>query len=333
VGRRRAGVPTAAADLTAELAEAFDLGCPTGPMTAATMSWAGQVWALATERGRWRVTEFLDYTPDDNLETELRLVEAAVAAGVPTTEPVRTRTGQPLAVLHGRRWRVHREPATGTEVGVPIDPETASRIGRIVGTVHALRLPAPGPVHPWLACRADPELLRRQLDRSRAAGAPWTEAYERALPGLLVLAESVVDDRDPAEPPILSHGSPGPGTFQRRAGGELALIGWDHACAIPPSWELGSVLEHWGTPEGSVDRAAVSALLRGYRETAGTEPYLGLGMFSGTVTGWLAWVESRVNIALGADDPKARDIAARELPGLLARPLTVDQLERVLAAC
>lgn len=333
VDRRRGDVKSADRKLTDELAELFGLGRPTAPMEALTFSWAGQVWALATDRGRWRVTEFLDYTPADNLEVEFRLVEAAVAAGVPTAEPIRDRSGRPLAELDGRRWRVHRDLGAGTEVAVPITPDTALQLGRIVGTLHGLRLPAPGPVHPWISCRANEELLRRQLERSRAAESPWTEAYERALPGMLTLAATVVDDRDPAEEPILSHGGPGPGTFQRRGGGELVLTGWDHACSIPPSWELGSVLRDWGTdPAGAVTEAVVGAVIKGYRETAGAEPYLELGMFSGAVTGWLTWVESRVNIALGGSDAKARDHAARELPGLLADPLTVEHLEHVLAA-
>lgn len=332
VDRRRADVATADPNLTAELADAFALGRPAAPMEALTLSWAGQVWSLTTDRGTWRITEFLDYTPADNLEVEFRLVEAAVAAGVPTAEPIRDRTGRPLAEIDGRRWRVHRDLAAGTEVAVPVSPETAAGIGRIIGTLHGLRLPAPGPVHPWLGCRASEDLLRRQLDRSRVVDAPWTEAYERALPGMLTLAATVVDDRDPAEPPILSHGSPGPGTFQRRNGGELVLTGWDHACAIPPSWEFGTALEHWGTdPAGGLSESTVGAMVAGYREV-GAEPYLELGTFSGTVTSWLTWVESRVNIALADTDPKARDHAARELPGLLGSPLTVEHLERVLAA-
>ncbi|MFC7624639.1 phosphotransferase [Microlunatus sp. GCM10028923] len=333
VDRRRADVKTADPKLAAELAEVFGLGRPVGPMEALTFSWAGQVWALTTERGVWRLTEFLDYTPADNIEVEFRLVEAAVAAGVPAAEPVRDRSGRPLAEVDGRRWRAHRELGAGTEVAVPVDSETATGIGRIIGTLHGLRLPAPGPVHAWISCRADEALLRRQLERSRAAGAAWTEAFERALPGMLRLAATVVDDRDPAEEPILSHGSPGPGTFLRRNGGELVLTGWGHACAIPPSWEFGTALEHWGTePSGGLNEATVGAMVSGYRKTSGAEPYLELGMFSGTVTGWLTWVESRVNVALGANDPKAADHAARELPGLLENPLTVEHLERVLAA-
>lgn len=333
VERRRAGIETIDGTTATALAEAFALGRPTEPMTALTSSWAGQVWSLVTDQGRWRLTQLLDYTPADNIENEIRLVEAATAAGVPAAEPVRDRSGRPLVELDGRRWRVHRELETGTAVAVPVDPATATRIGEIVGTLHALRLPAPGPVHDWLRCRPDEELLRRQLERSRAAGAAWSEPFAEALPQMLTLAATVVDERDPAEEPILSHGSPGPGTFVRRHGGGLVLTGWDHACAIPPGWELAGVLESWGTdPMGSVDGASVAALLTGYRATAGAEPSLGIGLFSGTVTAWLNWVESRVNVALDGTDPKARDHAARELPGLLGQPLTVTQLEELLAA-
>lgn len=331
VERRRADVRVADPDLTASVAKTFELGRPTGPMRAKELTWAGQAWTLDTDRGSWLATELFDYTPSDNIETEFRLVEAAVAAGVSTPEPIRDRDRRPVAELSGRVWRVHRELPMGPAVIAPITAETAIMIGRIVGMLHGLRLPAPGPIHTWLTCRPNEELLRKQLERSRDADAPWAEAWEQALPALLALAD-IVDDRNPAEEPILSHGGPGPGTFFRHSG-ELVLVEWDHACAIPPSWELGSVLENWGTdPTGELNAPAVTALIKGYRETSGAEPYLGLGMFSGKVTGWLNWVESRVNIALDADDPKARDLSARELPRLLANPLTKDRLTQILAA-
>lgn len=332
VDRRRADVSVADADVTAAVAVAFDLGRPTGPMRAQELAWAGQVWALTTDRGAWRVTEFYDYTPASNIEHEFRVVEAAAAAGIATTEPVRDREGRPLAELAGRTWRVHRELALGPTVIAPVTPETAARIGEIVGTLHRLRLPAPGPVHTWLTCRPGEELWQKQLDRSREDGAPWTDQLERALPALLGLSE-IVDDRDPAEEPILSHGSPGPGAFHRRNGHDLVLTNWDHACAIPPGWELASVLDHWGVdPLGDVSEPTVRGVIKGYREALGAEPYLALGMFSGTVTGLLNWTESRINVALGADEPRARDHAARELPGLLEHLPTIDRFDRILAA-
>ncbi len=58
----------------------------------------------------------------------------------------------------------------------------------------------------------------------------------------------------------------------------------------------------------------------------------GSEMFSGTVTGFLNWTESRVNLALGADHAKARDEAARELGHTLQKPLTRARLVAVLNA-
>jgi hypothetical protein len=330
--RRRADDRVADPELAAAIAVAFGLGRPVGPMRPLELAWAGQVWTLPTERDTWRVTEVFEFTPTDNIEHEFRLVEAAVAAGIPTREPIRDRADRPIAEVEGRRWRVHRDLAHGPELRPPVTPDTAIMIGEIVGTLHRLQLPAPGPVHTWLTCRPDEALLRRQLERSRAAGAAWTDDLADALPTLLKL-RTIVDDRDPAEAPILSHGSPGPGTICRGSGAELVLTNWDHAGATPPSWELGAVLEHWSVdPTGQVDEAVVATLVRGYRDGAGTDPYLGMGMFSGMVTGFLNWTESRVNIALGADDEKLRDEAARMLPGLLRKPLTRAHLESVLDA-
>ncbi|WP_152364260.1 glyoxalase superfamily protein [Microlunatus speluncae] len=333
VDRRRTDDRVAPPELAAAVAVAFGLGRPTGPMRPLELAWAGQIWSLITDRGSWRVTEIYEYTPTDNIEAELRLVEAAVAAGISTREPIRNREDHPIAEVDDRRWRVHRDLAYGLEVRPPISTDTAIMIGGLVGTLHRLRLPAPGPVHSWLTCRPGEELFRRQLARSQAAGAPWSDALERALPRLLALA-TIVDDREPAEDPILSHGSPGPGTICRGPGAELVLTNWDHACATPPSWEFASVLESWSVdPTGRVDEAVVAALIQGYRQETGATPYLGMGMFSGMVTGFLNWTESRINLALGADTAQAREEAARELTSTtLQKPLTRAHLERILTA-
>ncbi len=98
VDRLRATTRVANAGTAGQLAEAFGLGTVTGPMTAIDKSWAGEVWSLHSDRGRWAATQLFQWTPviDNHLDDEVRLVEAARSAGLAAPLPVRSTDGRVL---------------------------------------------------------------------------------------------------------------------------------------------------------------------------------------------------------------------------------------------
>ena len=84
-------------------------------MTAIERSWAGEVWSLPSDRGRWAATALFEWTPviDNHLDDEVRLVEAAGSAGLAAPLPVRSTDGRVLVTMGDRRWRVHKEVRLG----------------------------------------------------------------------------------------------------------------------------------------------------------------------------------------------------------------------------
>ena len=113
---------------------AFDLGpwgrLSDGPVASGRL---GSIWRLDTERGSWAVKQLGD-VPDEELAELLggaAFQEAALAAGIPTPAPRRTRAGELIACPDGARVRLHawvelHEPIYGiTSQRIAIEPPAA----------------------------------------------------------------------------------------------------------------------------------------------------------------------------------------------------------------
>src|SRR5262245_63344952 len=88
------------------IAGRFGLGRPTAPMRRLSADEIGIRWSLATDSGRWSVRE-LEPGYEHSAARDVRLQEAAAAAGVAIAAPVRSRAGCIVEVIDDRRWRVH----------------------------------------------------------------------------------------------------------------------------------------------------------------------------------------------------------------------------------
>lgn len=331
VDHRRASVRAASPALAHDLANAFGLGRPAAPMLPVERAWAGQTWALETDRGRWNATELFDWTPTDNVETEAALVEAALGAGVRAPRPVRDVGGGVIADVDGRRWRVHESIKLGPEPMMPASPGVAAAVGRVLAKLHGLALPAPGPVQPWLTRRPAESQWNELLARATSAAVPWAPLLARAIPGFVEVA--AIRDDDTAATPILSHCSVGHTSVRMADGNELVVLGWEHSGTTPPRWELGGALASWSSqPDGALNERAARAMVEAYRDEGGSVDALGLAMFTSHIAGGLNWTRTRVAIALGDDggNEARRAEAARQVPDLLKNPTSRSRLERIL---
>lgn len=332
VDRRNAITPVAADGMAEAVAAAFGLGTPVAPMTAVERGWAGQTWSLTTDAGRFLVHDLYDFADSEALEVDVRLAEAAIAAGVIAPRPVRSTGGRVVAEIDGSRWRAHEWMALGPEPQTPADPKLAHAAGRIIATIHSLRLPSAGPVTPWLWSRRTEETWWALHDASKQASASWTDALADAIPEIMRIT-AIVDDRDRDEAAVLSTCHFAPNAF-RVAGDDLALPHFEHAGGIPPLWDVGGALVNWSKGvDGSVRGDVARAVLAGYRSVAPIPGPLDLRIFNGDISAHLNWLATRIQIALGGDDAEGRREAARNVEQILTSdPLHKDRLERILDA-
>ena len=328
--QQRAAAPdVAAAELVEALVARYDLGRATGEMRRVERAWAGHVWELPTSGGRVIFTQLFEHVDPDDIEVEAGLVERAIGAGIPAPTPLRSSDGTVIAPLNGANWRAHRRMRLGPAPTKPPSPQVAAAAGRAWATLHALALPAPKPVARWLTHRRPEQAWHGLVERARSDGAPWAEDLAAAVPAFLAL-DTVRDRRDPNARAILTHAWPAPDAV-RIAGGGVAVVGWEHASAVPPDWELGDALRAWSEgPDLELGAQAARAFLDAYREIAGGPDRLELSMFASSVSAVLNWTATRVQIALTCDDEERRELAARNLPGLLEDPISLAKIERLV---
>lgn len=229
------------------------------------------------------------------------------------------------------RWRVYALPTVGPEPPLPADPRHAQAAGRIVATVHALRLPPPAPVSCWLTS-VRPESQWRHLHEAAAAGGrPWAGRLAEVIPTILDV-NGIVERGDPGDT-VLSGCHYAPNAFCVVGSDDLAVMTWEHAGAIPPRWDFGAVLTAWsGGVAGGVHGAATRAVMAGYASRYDLPDPLDVGMFSSALCAELSWLSSRIRIALAEADPERRELADRAVSWLLKDPTSRDRYEEILAA-
>lgn len=196
VERRRNAGPKVAPDVGALLADRFGLGRPAGPLGSVQWSPIGERWTLDTDQGRFMARTVLDYISQESAEISFRLRRAAVAAGVRAPEPVRNSDGCLIEEIDGVKWCVDQWIDVGPTPNVPASERIATNVGRTLARLHGTRLPAVGPITPWLTSRRTPEQWSGVLDAVRASGAEWASLLDDALPRILELSAICVDEPD-----------------------------------------------------------------------------------------------------------------------------------------
>lgn len=334
VDRRSASsvAPALGEDTAAQIAAAFGLGEPAGPLVPLIRQWSGHAWTLATDRGTWTVRRLFGPFYEANLETEAGMAERAAADGVVTPVPVRAGSGSLAETIAGERWRVFTAPAVGPEPSTPADPRYAAAAGRILGRVHSWGLPAEGPVTTWVSEVRPEAAWRRLQEKAEEAAKPWSDRLGEVIPAI-VDAYGLVESVEAAGEAVLSAAHWAPNAFCTVGADDLALMGWDHASAMPTRWEFGGTLAAWsGGVLGQVNHAAARAFVAGYADTHRVPERLGLGIFSAAVCTAGSWLMSRIRIALFNCDAEARELADRAIPWLLGEPPSRAYFEAVLAA-
>ena len=325
----RSSRPQGSLELTTELAAAFGLGAVTEPMTPVIYEYMGRRWRVRTDKGDFIAGPVFDWIDESQAEIAASLVELARGKGVAAPEPVRAADRSLVKKIAGESWRVDRWMEYGPAPMPPVRSVVASRIGEILATLHTLRVPARGPINPFLTYRRAESDWEEVIARGAAAGKPWVGDLKALMPNIAELREL-----DPGVPPdelqvchsnvILENVRLGPGD-------ELVVLGWDFAGPMSPTWELGSVLWHWAM-HPTIHLPAGRALIEGYSKVSGEQPRLELGTFAVAITGWLNWAYNQFCESATPENQEGQAFADREIRDLVEHPLSVAKIEEFVQA-
>jgi hypothetical protein len=283
----------------------------------------GEIRRLDTDRGAWAVKQDLrPLSPAAvaGAEASAAFHRRCWETGIPTPEPLPTRTGGFVADLGGEHVRAYSwvdlvDPDTGLDPGP---------VGELLARLHAVPATSQGPVHDWFETPIGEAEWKAVLKASRAAGAPYADRLAEVLPAL-VEVESILTPMSPVQTCHLDLWSD---NLRRTTAGELCVIDFDNAGPADPTREVAMLLFELG--QGDVARQR--RLYDAYLAAGGPGRITGPADFAMTVAQLHHIGHRHLTTWPAARDPEGR---ARSLAGVeefLGEPLLLAGVRELVAA-
>ncbi|WP_049573311.1 phosphotransferase [Nonomuraea sp. SBT364] len=299
-------------ETAALVAERYGLGALTGEPVYAARGELGLIWRVGTERGSWAVKELLIDVPEADAALDVAFQRAAAASGVRLPPPVLALDGRVILRAEPHDVRVYAWEELTAE------PPTAAMLGAAAAAVHRVGHPADRPVDDWFAA----PLGRDAWARIPRAGA-WGAELERLLPELAALDDLVT-------PPVgvtTCHRDLGPDNLRRAADGGVVVLDWENCGPCAPERELAAVL---ADTEAATEAAAEA--YAAYLDAGGPARVTRPADFSTAVAVQAHLLDFYARRAVNpAESGENRERAATRLERMLARPLTRERIDRLLA--
>jgi fructosamine-3-kinase len=311
------------ADLS-DLLAAFDLPAPArlsdGPVASGRL---GSIWRLDTADGSWAVKQV---AANASVEDVAELVdgaafqEAAVAAGIPTPSVRRSRGGQVIADLGGKRVRLHAWVALEPPA-LDLDP---AEIGRLIARLHRVEFRGSIGVHPWYTEPVGAARWAEVVAQLRAKRAPFADELDALIPEIVAL-EGVLG----AEPRALRtcHRDLWADNVRRTASGGICVFDFDNAGLADPNQELALVLVEFGDADPARSRAIRDA----YADAGGPGRVMSSRDFAMPIAQLAHIVEVGCRRWLAATTVDARADNEAWIREFIDRPLTRTVVEALLA--
>ncbi len=302
---------------------AFDLGSwgrlSDGPVASGKL---GSIWRLDAEGGSWAVKHVTRVSRADQSEIleGAAFQEAARAAGVPTPEVRRTRTGELIATFDGLQARVHawvdmEAPDTG------LDP---LELGRLLAGLH--RVPFQGTVGQdhWYTDPVGADQWAELITSLRDRHAPFADEIAALVPEIVGLEAFL---GGPSRAMRTCHRDLWADNVRRTRGGGLCVFDFDNAGLADPSQELALALVEYATS----DPSRAPAIRAAYAEAGGPGRVEAPRDFAMPIAqlGHIVAAGSRRWLSATTDAERADNEAwVREF---IARPLTRSIIDALLA--
>ncbi len=307
-------------DHGAAVAAAYGLGEGrlTGPVDR---GWLGRVWRLETVSGTYAVKEPLVALDAAEAERTGSFQEAVAAAGVHVPPVLRTTDGALVAEVEGTPVRVY-----GWVDLAPTDRRLdPADVGRTVADLHAVVLPAWGPVEEWFGRPLGDGGWAELADRMARAGAPYAADLARLLPEQSRV-EALLASVEPVQTCHLDLWSDN----VRRAGdGGVCVFDFDNAGPGDPAGELGMLLVDFGC--GEPDR--MRRLYDAYRDAGGPAEVAGPETLTMVVATLGHITREACERWLAASDPGEREPLEAWAREYVDEPVTLALVDAILTAC
>jgi Ser/Thr protein kinase RdoA (MazF antagonist) len=301
------------------LAGRFGLGAAPrleGPVARGQL---GQVWRLTTSAGSFAVKEWFARPEDERPAMDADFSGRARAAGLCTPAVVRTVDGQVTAVVDDTMVRVFEWVDL-----LPRTPELDPvRVADALALLHTVGAASDEPVDRWFSGGFGSSAWYALLERLTDELAPFADDFGR-LVGALVEVESVIE---PHQTTIVCHRDLWADNVLGTPDGRVCVIDFENMGPADPSQELAMVLFEFGDD----DPGRMRSLHGHYVEMGGPGRVTRPGHFSMLVAEQAHITHYAGARWIGADDPEERKRLESWFRETLDRPVTLEQIDRLLA--
>jgi Ser/Thr protein kinase RdoA (MazF antagonist) len=308
------------------IADAYGLGRPTGPPSAAARGELGRIWRLETATGTWAVKEIFHPDSEAEAQADVGFQEAALAAGVPMPRPIRRSAGTVLTEVEAPGRRATVRVYTWVDIAQPVRRAEATDAAAILARLHALAIPDERPMDAWFTDAVEADRWREVLAATERAAAPWASTLARLVPELTAGEPLIAAGRH--EPRITCHLDFNPENVLADTSGRPMVVDWENSGPAAAEQELASVLA-----EFVPDPHETAAFVRAYEEAGGparlrdASSFAMCLAFQSELSAWYA--ERAIDPTVPEED---RDRAVHWIGDIAANVFTLPRIDAWLAA-
>jgi aminoglycoside phosphotransferase (APT) family kinase protein len=192
-------------------------------------------------------------------------------------------------------------------------------VARILARMHALNLQTPG-LERHSFDRQTGENILLLVELANSSDLPSADTLSRALPGFL----EIVDAQGPAMEQlsshlVASHGDLDPKNVLWNARGQPAIIDWESARHLNPTYEMLLQALNWSGVWSRFEPNSFRQFLAGYREAGGlVEEAVVVPSYHCVLGDWVYWLMHNVGRYLEEDNRTRRTLLADQVELALA---------------
>jgi thiamine kinase-like enzyme len=309
----------------------LELGSPRRELARVYGGFHHKMWRLDTDRGRYAVKQLSADTDCKDPETvnHYNVTEAVAETfyghGIPAVFALGG-IGNYLQVIESAGYLVHPWSDAVALDSTRVSEQHALQIARILAKMHLANIDVAGLKEPQPEVHAEEKIIQL-VSRADKGNREIAKALNKHLPSFLTIVDSHSrSHRTLDKHRVVSHGDLDQKNVLWDARGKPALIDWESAQKLNPTFEIVLEALDWSGITSRFDQGLFGRIIAAYKQAGGEiEHDTVKASFQCVLGDWLNWLMYNVGRSIDMEDAEVRLTGAEQVHFSLA---TILQLQR-----